>query len=96
MTVNAKNRRLVSRPINDGDEPEQPGPAERRQSAPSRQWSSEDSGNVGSKIPTYKKPGLDEGRKNTLESLSSAYEYYRLEIKLAVQALPIALPISNF
>ena len=96
MTVNGKSRRLVSKPINDNDEPEQLGPAERRQSAPSHQWCSEDSGNVGSNVPTYKKPGLDEGRKNKLESLSSSYDYYRLETKLAVQALPVALQISNF
>ena len=84
------------KPINDDDEPEHLGPAERRQSAPSRQWSFEDSGNLRSNVPTYKKPGLDEGRKNKLESLSSSYDYYRLETKLAVQALPVALQISNF
>ncbi len=67
--------------MNDDDD-EQEQPADRRQSAPTRVWSSVDSGLVGSNIPSYKKPPLDEARKDKLESLSSAYDFYRLVTKL--------------
>lgn len=68
-----KRQRLVSQ---ESDTDEEEGP-QRRQAAPVRPWTPTDGGMVGTKVSAYIKPILDTERQNTLDDLSTAFDYYK-------------------